>query len=147
MTHAPFTDIISSTTLLAINQDGTQVPALAGEAPAGGAPGTEGAPGTADGAGAAAQPQPPSLMFMLVPILIFFVFITFMSSRREKKRRLQLQKVVKHDRIRTRGGIIGSVVEATDDQLVIKVDESRDTRITLDRQYIDAVLEGAGSGS
>ena len=50
----------------------------------------------------------------------------------------------KHDRVRTRGGIIGSVVETNGDQIVIKVDEGRDTRITLDRQYIDAILEGAG---
>ncbi len=145
MTASPYTDIPAL--FLMTLQEGTQVPALAGDAPAATAAGTEGADGAANGAGGAAQPQPPSLMFMLVPILIFFVFITFMSSRREKKRRLQLQKVVKHDRIRTRGGIIGSVVEANDDQLVIKVDESRDTRITLDRQYIDAILEGAGSGN
>lgn len=142
MTASSYTDI--PVLVLTTLQEGAEVPALAGDAPAATATAADGAQGGANGA---AQPQPPSLMFMLLPILIFFVFITFMSSRREKKRRLQLQQVVKHDRIRTRGGIIGSVVEANDDQLVIKVDESRDTRITLDRQYIDAILEGAGSGN
>ena len=142
MTASSYSDI--PVLVLTTLQEGAEVPALAGDAPAATATGADGAQGGANGA---AQPQPPSLMFMLLPILIFFVFITFMSSRREKKRRLQLQQVVKHDRIRTRGGIIGSVVEANDDQLVIKVDESRDTRITLDRQYIDAILEGAGSGN
>lgn len=123
-----------------IAQDGAaQAPSLAG--------GTQPAPTTgqgADGAGGAAPPPPagPDLMIFLIPVVIFFIFITFMSSRREKKRRQQLQKVTKHDRVRTRGGIIGSVVEASDDQLVIKVDEGRDTRITLDRQYIDAILDG-----
>ncbi|MCH2144391.1 MAG: preprotein translocase subunit YajC [Phycisphaerales bacterium] len=142
MTASSYSDI--PVLVLTTLQEGAEVPALAGDAPAATATAADGAQGGANGA---AQPQPPSLMFMLLPILIFFVFITFMSSRREKKRRLQLQQVVKHDRIRTRGGIIGSVVEANDDQLVIKVDESRDTRITLDRQYIDAILEGAGSGN
>ena len=145
MTASSYSDI--PVLVLTTLQEGAEVPALAGDAPAATATAADGAQGGANGAGGAAQPQPPSLMFMLLPILIFFVFITFMSSRREKKRRLQLQQVVKHDRIRTRGGIIGSVVEANDDQLVIKVDESRDTRITLDRQYIDAILEGAGSGN
>ena len=74
---------------------------------------------------------------------IFLVFMTLMGGRKEKKRRKQLSKVGKHDRIMTRGGIIGSVVESKEDVVVIKVDESRDTRITLNRQYIEAVLEGA----
>lgn len=119
---------------------GAQAPALAGGQL------TE-AGQAADGSGAAAAPAPagPDLMVFLIPVVLFFIFITFMSSRREKKRRQQLQKVSKHDRVRTRGGIIGSVVDATDDQLVIKVDEGRDTRITLDRQYIDAILDGTSN--
>ena len=97
--------------------------------------------------GAPVQPQGglSQMLIFIVPVLLFFVFITFMGSRRDKKRRDQLSKITKHDRVRTRGGIIGSVVEAKDDQLVIKVDESRDTRITLDRQYVDAILETSGS--
>jgi preprotein translocase subunit YajC len=120
---------------------GAQAPALVG----GAQPATTGQ--TADGSGGTppAAAQGPDLMIFLIPVVIFFIFITFMSSRREKKRRQQLQKVSKHDRVRTRGGIIGSVVDASDDQLVIKVDEGRDTRITLDRQYIDAILDGTGN--
>ena len=129
---------------LIIAQDGAaQAPALAGEAK----PAQTSSGQTADGSGGAAPAATgaPDLMVFLIPVVIFFIFITFMSSRREKKRRQQLQKVAKHDRVRTRGGIIGSVVDASDDQLVIKVDEGRDTRITLDRQYIDAILDGTSN--
>lgn len=115
-----------------------EVPVLSGQG------GTQGAPGT-PGADGAAAPVGPG--FDLLPILmiaaIFLIFMTLMGGRKEKKRRQELAKVGKHDRIRTRGGIIGSVVDSKEDVIVIKVDESRDTRITLDRQYIDTVLESS----
>ena len=139
---------IDSTALLLIAQvEGEAAPVLSGKAsPQAGT--TTGAPGSTQQG--AAPPGPPAgglsqMLIFIVPVLLFFVFISFMGSRREKKRREQLNRIVKHDRVRTRGGIIGSVIEAKEDQLVIKVDESRDTRITLDRQYVDAVLEAAGS--
>ena len=117
-----------------------EVPVLSGQ---GGAPqATQGADGAAGGA--AGVPEAPFDIFTLLMIAaIFLVFMTLMGGRKEKKRRQQLSKVGKHDRIMTRGGIIGSVVESKEDVVVIKVDESRDTRITLNRQYIEAVLEGA----
>jgi len=139
MTAAPQNESLPWLTTLASDDE---VPALAGgsTAPASGTT----VDGAADGGTAAPPPAGPDFFILLLPILCFFVFITIMSSRREKKRRRQLEKVSKHDRVRTRGGIIGSVVETNGDQIVIKVDEGRDTRITLDRQYIDAILEGAG---
>ena len=134
-----------STPFLLIAQDGgDDAPVLSGQGTAVPA-GT-----TTDGSAPGAAPPPPSgglsqMLIFIVPVLLFFVFITLMGSRRDKKRRDKLKKITKHDRVRTRGGIIGSVVEAKDDLLVIKVDEGRDTRITLDRQYVDAVLEGSES--
>ena len=120
-----------------------EVPVLSGQG--GSTQAGQGAPGTA-GADGAAPPVGPG-GFDLLPILmiaaVFLIFMTLMGGRKEKKRRQQLSKVGKHDRIRTRGGIIGSVVESKEDYIVIKVDESRDTRITLDRQYIDTVLEAS----
>ena len=106
--------------------------------------GTTGAPGGAAGAGAA--PAGPNFMVLLIPAIGFLLLMSIMGGRKEKKRRKQLEMISKHDRIRTRGGIIGSVVEAKGEQIVIKVDEGKDTRITLDRQYVDAILQD-GSGS
>ena len=96
--------------------------------------------------GAAAAPAGPNFMILLIPAIGFLLLMSIMGGRKEKKRRKQLETISKHDRIRTRGGIIGSVVEAKGDQIVIKVDEGKDTRITLDRQYVDAILQD-GSGS
>jgi preprotein translocase YajC subunit len=103
--------------------------------------GTTGADGDGAAQGAAAPAGGPNFMILLIPAIGFLLLMSIMGGRKEKKRRKQLEKISKHDRIRTRGGIIGSVVEATGDQIVIKVDEGKDTRITLDRQYVDAILE------
>ena len=108
--------------------------------------GTTGAPGDGGAAGAGAAPAGPNFMVLLIPAIGFLLLMSIMGGRKEKKRRKQLEMISKHDRIRTRGGIIGSVVEAKGEQIVIKVDEGKDTRITLDRQYVDAILQD-GSGS
>ena len=100
-----------------------------------------GAPGAAG-----AAPAGQNFMILLIPVIGFLLLMSIMGGRKEKKRRKQLETISKHDRIRTRGGIIGSVVEAKGGQIVIKVDEGKDTRITLDRQYVDAILQD-GSGS
>ena len=73
MTTPTSTDI-PATFLLAL-QDGTQVPALAGDAPSA----AEAVAQDGSGAPAAAPPQPPSLMFMLVPIL-FFILVRAISA-------------------------------------------------------------------
>lgn len=140
-------DLNEFSSMLLVTQSGDALPALTGGG--GGVTAGEGADGSGgggNGQGAAPPAGGLDIFILLIPIVLIFIFMIFSSSRKEKKRREQLNKIVKHDRIRTRGGIIGSVVEANDDQLVIKVDEGRDTRITLDRQYVDAILEGAGSG-
>ena len=140
----PFAETEFSSILL-IAQDGSDdVPALVG--------GGEEIIVTEEGADGGSQAAPPAagggidMLVLLIPVVFLFLFMIFSTNRKDKKRREQLQKIVKHDRVRTRGGIIGSVVDADGDTLVIKVDEGRDTRITLDRQYVDAILEGAGSG-
>ena len=107
---------------------------------------TTGASGDGATQGGAAAPAGPNFMILLIPAIGFLLLMSIMGGRKEKKRRKQLEKISKHDRIRTRGGIIGSVVEAKGGQIVIKVDEGKDTRITLDRQYVDAILQD-GSGS
>jgi preprotein translocase subunit YajC len=48
--------------------------------------------------------------------------------------------IKKHDRVQTIGGVIGSVVEIKPDYVVLKVDESSNTRITFARSAVQQVL-------
>ena len=131
--------------LMLSQSSSSDAPVLSGQGGAATTTGTTGAPGDG-GAQAVPAPAGPNFMVLLIPAIGFLLLMSIMGGRKEKKRRKQLETISKHDRIRTRGGIIGSVVEAKGDQIVIKVDEGKDTRITLDRQYVDAILQD-GSGS
>jgi preprotein translocase YajC subunit len=52
-----------------------------------------------------------------------------------------LSSIKKNDSVRTVGGIIGSVVEVKPDVVVLKVDENSNTKVTVARSKIEAVLK------
>lgn len=72
-------------------------------------------------------------------LLIFWglmiVMMYFMMVRGPKKKQQQHTKMVeglgKNDRIRTVGGIIGTVIEVKGDEVVLKIDESNNTKIRI----------------
>jgi preprotein translocase subunit YajC len=63
------------------------------------------------------------------------------GGRREKKKREQMLAGIKrHDKVVTIGGIVGSVVELKDDSVILKVDETSNTRITFSKSAISQVM-------
>jgi preprotein translocase subunit YajC len=52
-----------------------------------------------------------------------------------------LGQLKKGDRIQTIGGVLGTVVEARDTEVLVKVDESSNTKIRFARSAIHRVLE------
>jgi preprotein translocase subunit YajC len=82
----------------------------------------------------------PMFMFLILGLLIFWIFI-FNGPRKEKKKRAQmLAAMSKNDRVVTIGGIIGTVVEMKDNEVVLKVDESSNTRMRFSRNAIQSVM-------
>lgn len=122
-----------------------QAPPVAGEA----APTTtgEGAPLTGQG-GAPAQPQSPfggGFLFLMLGLLLFMIVMSSMGQRKEKKKRAELlASLGKHDRVQTAGGVIGTIVELRDQEVVVKVDESTNTKIRFARSAVQQVLKKAG---
>ncbi|MGA1056625.1 MAG: preprotein translocase subunit YajC [Phycisphaerales bacterium] len=105
--------------------------------PSTGVPGAPGAPGGA----APADPGFNMLLFIL-PVLVLMVVFSAIAQRKEKKRREALLSAVKkHDRVLTSGGIIGSVVEASADTVVLKVDENSNVRMTFARSAVQQILK------
>lgn len=111
-------------------------------------PGLEAPLGPAGGAPVApASPMNPTFLFLLMGMLVFMIVMSSLSSRKEKKRReALLSELGRHDRVQTMGGVIGTIVEVKDQEVVLKVDESTNTRITFARSSVQAVLK-KGSGS
>ena len=77
----------------------------------------------------------------LILMLVVFYAVMLSGSRKEKKKRKEmLSAVKKSDRVMTIGGIIGWVVSVSDDEVVVKIDESANVKITVARSAIQKVL-------
>ena len=126
---------------------------LPGAQPAAAPSGAEGAVEGADGAtpGGQQQATPVGGLTWLWPIMIgmlaLMIFTSFSGQRKEKKRREAMMSAMgKHDRVQTAGGIIGTIVEMKGDEVVLRVDESSNTRIRFAKSSIQQVLKSAGKG-
>ncbi|MGP1347054.1 MAG: preprotein translocase subunit YajC [Phycisphaerales bacterium] len=127
-------------------------PPLGGLPSGGGGGGGGGAGGGAGaGTGGGAPAGGSGLEFLLPLMLGFFllmIVMQVMSGRKEKKRRAEMMTGLrKHDRVRMLGGIIGTVAEIHDDELVVKVDESTNTRIRFSKDAVQTVLRAAPGGA
>ncbi len=81
------------------------------------------------------------LVPMVVVLVIFYVFMIRSKQKTEKQRQAMLNQVKRGDRIQTIGGVLGTVVEARDDEVVVKVDESNNTKIHFTRSAVHRVIE------
>jgi preprotein translocase subunit YajC len=84
------------------------------------------------------QPAPrpkPSPLFQYLPLVVLFVLIYFLMFRGPRKKQQQqrqmIQSLRKNDKVRTIGGIIGTIVEVKDDEITLKIDESNNTKIRV----------------
>lgn len=84
------------------------------------------------------------LIFALILAMVAYMVIAATFGRKEKKQVQQmLDNLKKNDRVMTIGGILGSVVSATKEEVVLKVDESANVKITVVRSAIKTVLTDA----
>ena len=78
---------------------------------------------------------PMSPWVQLLPFIMIFALMYMLMFRGPKKKEQERQKMIsalkKNDRIRTVGGILGTVVDVKEDEIVIKVDESNNTKIRV----------------
>lgn len=80
-------------------------------------------------------------MIILLGAMVFMIFLTSRRDRKEKKRTASMLSAMKKgDRVQTIGGILGTVMEVRDTEVIVKVDESSNARMHFTRQAIQAVL-------
>jgi preprotein translocase subunit YajC len=86
-------------------------------------------------------------MLLIFAMLMYFVFTSSRTKRKDQKKRDDMLKNMKRgDRVMTAGGILGSVVEVRDSEVLLKVDESTNTKIKFSRDAIKRVVtEDEGS--
>lgn len=89
-----------------------------------------------EGGGSVGTGLGPILPILILVMLAFLVMSIF-SQRKEKKRRQQmLDDLKKNDKVVTIGGIVGTIVELRDNEVILKVDESSNTRMHFTRNAI-----------
>ncbi len=127
---------------LVLAQEGVAPPAGA-SAPAPAADGSGGATGAAPAGGGGGDLFP----ILMLGFIVVLLMLTILGPRKEKKRRAEMMAALrKHDRVQTIGGVIGSIVEIKSDEIVLKVDESSNTRITFAKSAVQQVLESRERG-
>ncbi len=116
--------------------------------PPGGQPLTGATPPGGPAPGSASRDPFGGMFFpLLLVLLITMITFTVLGQRRDRKKRAALlHSVKKHDRVQTVGGVIGSIVEVKTDTVVLKVDETSNTRITFARSAVQQVLGGGANG-
>lgn len=110
--------------------------------------GEPGAPTTEQPAGDGAVPpeggevqSPFPSLWLLVLLLVVMWVVLFLPQRREKKRRAaMLDAMKKNDKVQTIGGVIGTVVEVREHDVLVKVDEGSNTKMRFSRAAIQSIL-------
>ena len=78
---------------------------------------------------------------MVGVFVLFYVWMGRGRKKEQKKRAEMLSTLKKGDKVTTIGGVTGIVMEASADEVVIKVDEASNTKIRFARWAIRGVGE------
>jgi preprotein translocase subunit YajC len=96
---------------------------------------------------AGSQPPPfwanPSqwLLPLIAVVAVFMLISPMRANQKEKRAREDLLKNMKRgDKVMTIGGVLGTIVDVRDTEVVLKVDEGNNTKIKFSRDAIKRVV-------
>ena len=94
----------------------------------------------------APAPRAPGGMSFVFPAALLAMIVFMILTSRSQRKREQRQKdemhagLTKNDRVLTVGGIIGTVIGVKENEVIVKVDESTNTKMTFTKAAIQRVL-------
>ncbi len=97
---------------------------------------------------AGANPPPPaqspwSYVFLVVAGIAIFYMLLGRPAREEKKRKAMISALKRGDRVVTTSGLLASVVEVKENEVILKIDESANVKSHYTRSSILSVIEKA----
>lgn len=104
-------------------------------------------------AGAQPAPRPaggfdPFFMIVIFALLAMMIVTSILGARRDKKRREELMgNLGSGDRVQTIGGLLGTIIEVKDDEVLLRVDENTNTRIAFAKSAVQQVLRKGNAPS
>jgi preprotein translocase subunit YajC len=78
---------------------------------------------------------------MMVAVVVFMLLSARSQRKREQRTKDEMHaKLSKNDRVLTIGGVVGTIVSVKDTEVVLKVDESTNTKMTFVKTAIQRIL-------
>ena len=77
---------------------------------------------------------------LILLVVVYFVLMVLPKRKQEKERQSMLNNLKKGDRVQSIGGILGTVVSTEDNEVLVKVDETTNTKMRFTRSAIHRVI-------
>jgi preprotein translocase subunit YajC len=102
------------------------------------------APGGGGGGGTGQQADPTHWLIAIAVALGFFYLFMWRSNKKERQKHDDmLSSLKRNDRVQTIGGLLGTIVEVRDQEVVVKIDETNNVKARFNRTAIkDVIREG-----
>ena len=81
------------------------------------------------------------MTILILAIVLFYILMIRSKRNQDRQRQDMLGQLKRGDRIQTIGGILGTVLEAREDEVLVKVDETSNAKIRFARSAIHRVLD------
>jgi preprotein translocase subunit YajC len=90
-------------------------------------------------------PRSNAMAFMFPALLMALVVFMLLSARSQKKREQRERdamhsNLAKNNRVLTIGGVIGTIISVKDNEVVLKVDETTNTKMTFLKTAVQRVI-------
>ncbi len=72
-----------------------------------------------------------NLIFLGLMFVLMYMILFRGPRKKQQQHKQMVQALSKNDKVRTIGGIIGTVVDIKEDEITLKVDESNNTKIKV----------------
>jgi preprotein translocase subunit YajC len=90
-----------------------------------------------------AQQAAPLLLWIAIFVVFYFLLIRPQQVQQRRYREM-LGRLKKGDRVLTRGGLYGVVIEIKDNQLLLEL--AQNVRVRAERSAVQAIVNKGGSG-
>ncbi|MBC8550075.1 MAG: preprotein translocase subunit YajC [Candidatus Brocadiales bacterium] len=85
------------------------------------------------------NPMMQFLPLMVIMFAVMYFLIIRPQKQKEKKRQEMITNVRKQDRIISAGGVHGVVVSVKESEVIVRVDDSKDVKIKIDKSALTSV--------
>jgi preprotein translocase subunit YajC len=89
--------------------------------------------------------SPWNMLLMMIAVFVVMYLLLLRGPRKQQQQQRQMiQSLKKNDRVRTIGGIYGTVMDVKGDEVILKIDEATNTKIHVSTSAIGKNLSQEG---